>query len=108
MSDDAVIVYTTKELLEKIDHKLDGITDKLDSKADTSRVESLIALLDSKFSSEIARVDAILAPLVNPQTGIYSLIDASSRKLDGKTIGSLGAIVVLLAGVLFKKYLGLN
>lgn len=108
MSDDAVIVYSTKELLEKIDHKLDGITDKLDSKADMSRVESMIDSLRTNFTSEIARVDAVIAPLVNPQTGVYSLIDASSRKIDGKTIAALASIVLLLAGVLFKKYLGLN
>lgn len=108
MSDDAVIVFTTKELLEKIDHKLDGITEKLDSKADLSRVESMIDSLRTNFKSEIARIDAVIAPLVDPKTGVYSLIDASSRKFDGKTIGVLGSIVLLLAGVLFKKYLGLN
>lgn len=104
---DNVIEFTTKELLERIDHKLDGINDRLDTKADMSRVENMIDALRTNFKSEIARVDAVVAPLVNPQTGIYSLIDASSRKLDGKTISLLGAAVLFLAGILFKKYLGL-
>lgn len=104
---DNVIEFTTKELLERIDHKLDGINDRLDTKADMSRVENMIDALRTNFKSEIARVDAVVAPLVNPQTGIYSLIDQSSRKLDGKTISLLGAAVLFLAGILFKKYLGL-
>lgn len=104
---ESVIEFTTKELLEKIDHKLDVLGERLDSKADMSRVENMIESLRSVFVSEISRVDAMVAPLVNPQTGVYSLIDASSRKLDGRAISLLGAAVLFLAGILFKKYLGL-
>lgn len=105
--DDPVISYSTKELLEKIDTKLDRMDTKLDQKADSARVENMIETMTARFASEIARVDAIIAPLVDPKTGVYSLIEASGRRLDGRAIGLLGSACLLLAGILFKKYLGL-
>lgn len=108
MTDDPnKVVYTTKELLEKIDGKLDRLDGKLDSKADQIRVEAMIETVRLWAKSEIARVEALVLPLIDPVSGVYPRIDAAGKTLDGKTIGALGAIVLLLAGILFKRYIGL-
>jgi hypothetical protein len=104
---DGKVVFTTKELLEKIDGKLDRLDTKLDSKADQLRVEAMIDSVRQWAKSEIARVEALVTPLIDPQHGVYAAIEASSKKMDGKTITALGAIVMMLAGILFKKYIGL-
>lgn len=108
MTDDTnKVVFTTKELLEKIDGKLDRLDTKLDSKADQLRVEAMIETVRVWAASEIARVEARFAPLLDPETGVYPRIQEAGKTLDTKTIAALGAIVLLLAGILFKRYIGL-
>lgn len=108
------VVFTTKELLQDLNTKLDRIDEKIDKKADQNRVESMVDTLKAQVFAEtarafaeIARVEALVTPLVDPVTGVYPRIEAAGKTLDGKTISALGAIVLLLAGILFKRYIGL-
>ena len=109
------VVFTTKELLQGIDTKLDRLGTQLEQKADQLRVESMVEAVRlraeaevARAFAEIARVEALTAPLLDPQTGVYALIESSSKKIDGKMIGALCAITMLLAGILLKKFIGLG